>query len=126
GFSPVTITQPANATLSCSSQNWYPKPNVSWVSSTNENLTNINTVIKQALLNMFLVRSDLSNASPYVQYSCLVENDLATANGTAMITDFGLQTDYQLTINSCDVPVSVPYFWLCPLLLSLLLGSANR
>ncbi|OCT93553.1 V-set domain-containing T-cell activation inhibitor 1 [Xenopus laevis] len=127
GYTDVVVTSPSNDTLRCTSSDWYPKPNVTWESNSEDNITNtIKTTYPPALFNLTDVTSELHGAQLDVEYTCKIHTVLAQAVGVSMLTDFGLQTTARLEVfNSVD-PLSVPRLWICALLLSLLLGFVHH
>ncbi|OCT93554.1 V-set domain-containing T-cell activation inhibitor 1 [Xenopus laevis] len=123
-FSTVTVTQVSNNSLNCDSPSWYPQPNVSWVSTSGTNLTNLTWTSFQPGLNRAVtVRSALREVQLDVQYTCVINTELARAEGDAMLTDSGLQTASRLEVFSSVALLSAPRLWLCTPFLSLLLGS---
>ncbi|XP_072255878.1 V-set domain-containing T-cell activation inhibitor 1-like [Pyxicephalus adspersus] len=123
-FSPITVTNTTPSTLRCSSPSWYPKPTVTWLNATSkDDLTNSSiTTFVPGLNVMFEVISDFSGAMENAQYSCVIKNDLAQAQGNAKFTVTGLKTDVRLDIISSGVIVSPSVFLLC--LLAILLHPA--
>ncbi|OCT91412.1 V-set domain-containing T-cell activation inhibitor 1 isoform X2 [Xenopus laevis] len=124
GYTTVTMTRPSNDTLRCTSSDWYPKPNVTWESTSGANMTNaIKTSYPPALFNLTDVTSELSGAQLGLEYTCKIQTDLARALGVSMLTDYGLQTTSRLDVFNSAAPLSTPCRMICVFLLSLLQGS---
>ncbi|XP_056410427.1 V-set domain-containing T-cell activation inhibitor 1-like [Hyla sarda] len=126
-FSDVTVTNISQTTLQCSSPKWFPQPTVSWLNISASG-SNLNTTLPQfvtGLSGMVQVISNFIEVQKDVQYRCVIQNNLAQAQGDAILTDFGLQTQSQLIILSSARMTSPPRLLLGLLLLILHLGAVN-
>ncbi|KAM5125045.1 V-set domain-containing T-cell activation inhibitor 1-like [Mantella aurantiaca] len=114
-FSAITITNTTQTTLRCHSPSWYPKPIVTWLNATSkEDLTNSSvTTFTPGLSVMVEVTSEFSGAAEDTQYTCVIRNTLAQAQGNAKFTVTGLKTDARLDITSSAAILSPPIFLLC-------------
>ncbi|KAM4700630.1 V-set domain-containing T-cell activation inhibitor 1 isoform 1-T2 [Discoglossus pictus] len=127
-FSPLTVTKISQNTLHCESPNWYPVPTVTWLNtSSGTPISNLSTTnLIPGLNSMQQVQSDLWNASEYVQYTCVIKNELAQATGDAMITASGVVTQTRLDVLSSSNSLSPPLILLCVLFLAVHQGTILR
>ncbi|XP_069491870.1 V-set domain-containing T-cell activation inhibitor 1 [Ambystoma mexicanum] len=101
-YSEVVVTSPRDGMLLCESEAWYPQPTVSWINATSgANLTQDADYTPETGLDIaWMVNSEL-NITRESQYTCVVKNQLAVGNATAMVKDSGkLLTDSSLQILS--------------------------
>ncbi|XP_068127101.1 V-set domain-containing T-cell activation inhibitor 1-like isoform X2 [Hyperolius riggenbachi] len=115
-FSPLTLTNTSGSTLQCSSSSWYPSPTVSWLNSNGTNI-NASTQIVSGLGVTVDVLSTFSGAVLEEQYTCIIQNNLAKAQGSAKFTILGLKTDGRLDVTGSAAILSPPVFLLWLLLL---------
>ncbi|XP_053312833.1 V-set domain-containing T-cell activation inhibitor 1 [Spea bombifrons] len=119
GYSALEVTDVAPDTLRCRSPSWHPKPSVTWFNSSKISLVNVSTTNYTASFNdMVGVSSNLPGVQPGAQYTCVIENELARAEGDAIWTDSGVMTQTRLEVTASAAAISPPLFLLC--LLSLL------
>ncbi|XP_040195162.1 V-set domain-containing T-cell activation inhibitor 1 [Rana temporaria] len=119
-FTPITVTNTTPSTLRCDSPSWYPQPSVTWWNSTSAdlasqaNLTNSSTTtIVPGLSVMMEVISDFSGAVGDTQYTCIIQNGLAKAQGIAKFTVTGLKTESRLDVIGSAAILSPSVFLLC-------------
>ncbi|KAM8977772.1 V-set domain-containing T-cell activation inhibitor 1 [Pelodytes ibericus] len=86
GFSPVVVSVVPPDTLRCDSATWLPKPTVTWLNESRHNLNQTSTNFTPSFNSMQRVTSLLYNIQQEKQYSCIIQNDLATAEGDAIWT----------------------------------------
>ncbi|MEE6523326.1 hypothetical protein FKM82_022177, partial [Ascaphus truei] len=87
-YSSLDVWNSTKDTLHCESPSWYPKPSLTWLNtSSGENLTNLSsTTYEPALNSMQGVVSELSKAEVNSQYTCVIQNQLARAEGDVILT----------------------------------------
>ncbi|CAH2218671.1 V-set domain-containing T-cell activation inhibitor 1 [Pelobates cultripes] len=123
GFSDLTITGVPPNTLLCESPSWYPQPSVTWSNKTGNttSLVNLtNTTFTPSLDNMFEVNSSLKEVQRNIQYTCVIQNQLAKAEGDVIWTASGVKTQTRLDIiSSAHIPLP-PLCLLCVLCFQLL------
>ncbi|XP_073407184.1 V-set domain-containing T-cell activation inhibitor 1 [Dendrobates tinctorius] len=126
-FSDLTVTNTSRTSLHCDSPTWYPKPTVSWVNITSaSDITNSSvTDYVDGLNDVVEVVSDFNGVEKNIQYRCVINNNLARAEGDAMLTDSGLKTQTRLLILSSGQTTSPSRLLLCFLILIFHLGAEN-
>ncbi|XP_069801046.1 V-set domain-containing T-cell activation inhibitor 1-like [Dendropsophus ebraccatus] len=125
-FSDVTLTNISQTTLRCSSPSWYPVPTVSWLNvSSGATFPNVSTTLVPGLSSSVQVLSDFTNAKEDVQYRCVIQNNLAKAQGDAIFTVLGLKTQTQLTVLGSAHMTSPSRLLLSLLILVLCLGAVD-
>ncbi|XP_073526981.1 V-set domain-containing T-cell activation inhibitor 1 isoform X2 [Phyllobates terribilis] len=126
-FSDLTVTSTSDTGLHCDSPRWYPKPTVTWLNVTSaSDITNSTSTRYDGGLNGVVeVISDYTGLERYVQYRCVISNNLARAEGDAILTDSGLKTETRLLILSSGQATSPSRLLLCLLILIFHLGAEN-
>uniref|UniRef100_A0A8C5PT97 Ig-like domain-containing protein n=1 Tax=Leptobrachium leishanense TaxID=445787 RepID=A0A8C5PT97_9ANUR len=123
GFSTITMTAVEPNTVICNSPLWYPKPTVTWLKGS-EDLVNLSTTSYiPSLDNMFEINSSLKDVQRNIQYSCVIKNELAMAEGDAIWTASGLKAQARLDINSSADTLLPPSHLLCVMCLILRFGT---
>ncbi|XP_077335699.1 V-set domain-containing T-cell activation inhibitor 1 [Lithobates pipiens] len=119
-FTPITVTNTTPTTIRCDSPSWYPQPSVTWWNSTRgdlasqANLTNSSTTtFVPGLSVMKEVITDLRGAVADTQYTCIIQNDLAKAQGIAKFTVTGLKTEARLDVIGSAAILSPSVVLLC-------------
>ncbi|XP_073526982.1 V-set domain-containing T-cell activation inhibitor 1 isoform X3 [Phyllobates terribilis] len=123
----VGVTSTSDTGLHCDSPRWYPKPTVTWLNVTSaSDITNSTSTRYDGGLNGVVeVISDYTGLERYVQYRCVISNNLARAEGDAILTDSGLKTETRLLILSSGQATSPSRLLLCLLILIFHLGAEN-
>ncbi|KAG9463658.1 hypothetical protein GDO78_021345, partial [Eleutherodactylus coqui] len=125
-FSPLTVTNTSQTTLRCQSPSWYPEPTVNWLNAISGSvLTSFSTRYVPGLSSMVEVISDFSGAEEEKQYRCVIQNNLARAEGDAILTVTGLKTQTRLTVFSSGQITSPSRLLWCLLILIFHLGAVN-
>ncbi|XP_040277649.1 V-set domain-containing T-cell activation inhibitor 1 [Bufo bufo] len=125
-FSDVTVTNISQTTLRCDSPKWYPKPTVSWLNvSSGQNLASVVTDYVPSFSSMVRVISEFSNAEKNIQFRCVISNNVAHAEGDAILTDYGLLTESRLVVLSSARISSPSLLLLGFLILTFHLGDVN-
>ncbi|XP_071988385.1 V-set domain-containing T-cell activation inhibitor 1-like isoform X1 [Engystomops pustulosus] len=124
-YSAVTITNVSQTSLRCDSPRWLPKPSVTWMEvESKTNLSSTPTYVPD-LSDTFQVISELQGAKLNTQYRCLIQNELAQAEGDAMLTVTGLKTQTRLQILASAQMTSPSLLLLCLLVLILHLEAVD-
>ncbi|KAM9320421.1 V-set domain-containing T-cell activation inhibitor 1 [Gastrophryne carolinensis] len=97
-FSALTVTNASSSTLRCQSPSWYPPPTVTWLNATSgANLTNSSSIsFVPGIGPTVEVISEFPGAVPGEQYTCIIQNNLAQAQGDARFTG----SDFTLAMKS--------------------------
>ncbi|XP_053561737.1 V-set domain-containing T-cell activation inhibitor 1-like [Bombina bombina] len=121
-FSPLSVTNTSLKTLHCESSQWYPQPKVTWLNATSgETIANSSsTTYEPGLNSMVKVVSDLINVSMNTQYACIIQNELAKAEGDALLTASSFTAQTRLEELSSAYSVTSPLVLSCVLSLACL------
>ncbi|XP_044140220.1 V-set domain-containing T-cell activation inhibitor 1-like [Bufo gargarizans] len=124
-FSDVTVTNISQTTLRCDSTKWYPIPTVSWLNvSSGQNLNSVTNFVP-SIGSMVRVISDFRNAEKNIPFRCVISNNVARAQGDAILTDYGLETESRLEVLSSARISSPSLLLLGFLILTFHLGDVN-
>ncbi|XP_075054655.1 V-set domain-containing T-cell activation inhibitor 1-like [Mixophyes fleayi] len=122
-FADVRVTNTSETTIHCHSPTWYPKPTVTWLNvTTGSDLTNLSTTTYSSIT--YEINSDFTGAVEDMGYRCVIQNNLARAEGDALFTASGFQTESRLQVLSSADVLSPSLLLLCLLILIVHPGAA--